>query len=123
MLCPVRICKHVRESKSTCTRCVGGPGQLPTPSPCSADGAVGGGGGEGWQSYVLPGDLERGRGDLWLVNLAGHVRGWIWRVSTARHFGGSAWRVSLAVQVGSFIQWVFKGKRKHVVEQRKEIEK
>ena len=50
------------------------------------------------------GDLEQGRGDLWQVNLAGHVRGWIWRVSTARHFGRSAWRVSLAGQVGSFIQ-------------------
>ncbi len=35
------------------------------------------------------GDLERGRGDLWQVNLAGHTRGWIWHVSMARHFGGS----------------------------------
>ena len=49
------------------------------------------------------GDLEWGRGDLWQVNLAGHVQGWIWRVSMARHFGGSAWRVYLAGQVGSFI--------------------
>ena len=104
MLCPVRICKHARESKSTCIRCVGGPGRLPTPSPRSADGAVGGGGGGRLASCVLPEGLEQGRGDLWLVNLAGHVRVWIWRVSMARHFGGSAWRVSLAGQVGSFIQ-------------------
>ena len=54
------------------------------------------------------GDLERGRGDLWQMNLAGHVRRWIWRVSMARHFGGSAWRVYLAVQVGSFLQWILK---------------
>ncbi len=42
------------------------------------------------------GDLERGRGDLWQVNLEGYIRWWIWRVSTARHFGGSVWRVCLA---------------------------
>ncbi len=58
-------------------------------------------------------------GDLWLVNLAGHVRRWIWRVSTARHFGGSAWRVCLAGQVGSFIHWVFKARKTYVLEQRK----
>ena len=61
------------------------------------------------------GDLERGRGDLWQENLAGHVRGWIWRVSTARHFGGSAWRVCLAGQVGSFIQRVFQSKKRHLL--------
>jgi hypothetical protein len=65
------------------------------------------------------GDLEQGRGDLWQVNLAGHIRGWIWRVSMARHFGGSAWRVCLAGQVSSFIQRVSKQKEKHVVEQEK----
>ena len=61
------------------------------------------------------GDLEQGRGDLWQVNLAGHVRGWIWRVSMARHFGGSAWRVYLAGQVGSFIQRVFQSKKRHLL--------
>ena len=60
------------------------------------------------------GDLEQGRGDLWQVNLAGHVRGWIWRVSTARHFGGFTWRVCLAGQVGSFILWVFKARKKNI---------
>ena len=72
---------------------MGGPGRLPTPSPCSADGAVGGGGGGRLARYVLPGDLGQGRGDLWRVNLAGHVRVWIWRISMARHFGGSSWLI------------------------------
>ena len=66
------------------------------------------------------GDLEQGRGDLWLVNLAGHVRVWIWRVPMARHFCGFAWRVYLAGQVGSFIQWVFKARKTYAVEQEKE---
>jgi hypothetical protein len=61
------------------------------------------------------GDLEQGKGDLWQVNLAGHVRGWIWRVSMARHFGGSAWQVCLAGQVSSFIQRVVKAKRKNML--------
>ncbi len=103
MLCPVRICKHERESKSTCTRCVGGPGRLPTPSARSVGGAGGGGGGGRLASCVLPGDLEQGRGDLLLMNWAGHIRVWIWRVSTARHFCGFAWRVYMAGQVGTFI--------------------
>ncbi len=47
-------------------------------------------------SNVLPGDFERGRGDLWQVNLAGHTRGWIWHVSMARHYGGSIWHIYLA---------------------------
>ncbi len=109
MLCFVRICKHSRESKSTCSRCTGGPGRLLTPSPLLRW-PRGGEGGGGWQVMSCLGDLERGREDLWQVNLAGHVRGWIWRVSMARHFGGSTWRVYLAGQVGSFIWRVFKAK-------------
>ena len=61
------------------------------------------------------GDLERGRGDLWQVNLAGHTHGWIWHVSMARHFGGSVWRVSLAHLFGGFA----KRKEKQAVEQEK----
>ena len=76
-------------------------GSLPPP-PCSVGGAVGGEGGGGWQAMSCLGDLERGRGDLWQVNLAGHTRGWIWHVSMARHFGGSVWRVSLAHLFGGF---------------------
>ena len=97
-------------------------GSAPRPLPLLRWRSRGGEGGRRLASHVLPGDLERGRGDLWQVNLAGHVRGWIWRVSMARHFGGSAWRVSLAGQVGSLIQWVFKARKTYAVEQRKEIE-
>jgi len=61
------------------------------------------GGGRRLASHVLPGDFERGRGDLWQVNLAGHTRGWIWHVSMARHFGGFIWRVSLAHLFGGFL--------------------
>ncbi len=69
------------------------------------------------------GDLEWGRGDLWQVNLAGHVRGWIWRVSMARHLGKTFWRVCLAGQFGSFIWRVFKAMKRNAVEQEKGIEK
>ena len=126
MLCSVRICKHSRESKSTCSRCTGGPGRLLAPSPRSVGGA-GGGGGRRLASHVLPGDLERGRGDLWQVNLAGHTHGWIWHVSMARHFGGSTWRVYLAGLFGGS-SWLihlagFQSKEKtQVIEQEKEIE-
>ena len=53
--------------------------------------------------HVLPGDFERGRGDLWQVNFAGHSRGWIWQILMARLLGGSSWRVHLAGQFGTFI--------------------
>ncbi len=76
---------------------------------------MGGGGGRRLASHVLPGDLERGRGDLWQVNLAGHTRRWIWHVSMARHFGGSVWRVSLAHLFGGFSQEM----KRHAVEQEK----
>ena len=61
------------------------------------------GGGGRLASHVLPGDFERGRGDLWQVNSAGHSRGWIWQILMARHFGGSFWRVHLAGHFGTFI--------------------
>ncbi len=70
------------------------------------------------------GDLERGRGDLWQENLAGHVRKWIWRVSMARHLGGSARRVYLAGQVGLFIWRIFKARGKRMLlNNEKKIEK
>ena len=108
MLCSVRICKHQGNVKVPVQDAQAGRvGSLPPP-PCAIGGAGGGEGGGGWQVMSCLGDLERGRGDLWQVNLAGHVRGWIWRM--ARHFGGSAWRVYLAGQVGSFIWRVFKAR-------------
>ncbi len=41
----VTIHEKGNESKSTCSRCVGGPGRLPVPSPCSVVEAAGGEGG------------------------------------------------------------------------------
>ncbi len=72
------------------------------PPSCSIGVAVGGGG--RLASHVLPGDFERGRGDLWQVNLAGHSRGWIWQVFMARHFGGFIWGVSLAHLFSGFYE-------------------
>jgi hypothetical protein len=102
VLCYTRICNHSEKSKSTCSRCTGGPGRLLAPPPFPAPLAELWGGGERLASHVLPGDFEQGRGDLWQVNLAGHTRGWIWHVSMARHFGGSIWRVGLAHLFGGF---------------------
>ncbi len=77
-------------------------GSTPCPPPPPAPLAeLWGGGGGRLVSHVLPGDFERGRGDPWQVNLAGHTRGWIWHVSMARHFGGftvfggSVWHIYL----------------------------
>ena len=102
MLCPVRICKHEGKQKYL-YKMRRRAGSAPHPLPPSADGAGGGGGGR-LASCVLPGDLEQGRGDLWLMNSAGHIRVWIWRVPMASHFGVSAGRVHLAGQIGAFIQ-------------------
>jgi hypothetical protein len=63
-------------------------------------------------SHVLPGDFERGRGDLWQVNSAGYSRGWIWQVFMARHFGGSFWGIYLAGRFGTFIWRVPTSKEK-----------
>ncbi|MFN9903778.1 MAG: hypothetical protein ACK55Z_34375, partial [bacterium] len=54
----------------------------PPPTPLAEPG--GGGGEEAGKSCPAWGILSGEGGDLWQVNLAGHVRGWIWRVSTAR---------------------------------------
>ena len=62
------------------------------------------------------GDLERGRGDLWQVKLAGCSRGWIWQILMARHFGGSFWRIYLAGHFGTFIWRVFTSNEKQAVE-------
>ncbi len=75
------------------------------------------GGGGGLASHVLPGDFERGRGDLWQVSrelkwqvfLASKFGGLFspadladfhgktfWRVIMAHLFGGSFWHIYLA---------------------------
>ncbi len=81
------------------------------PPPCSVGGAVGGGG--RLASHVLPGDFERGRGDLWQVNSAGYSRGWIRQIFMARHFGRSFWLIYLAGHFGWFIWRVSTSKEKN----------
>jgi hypothetical protein len=116
-----------KERKSTCSVCVGGPGRLPAPSPRSNGGAVGGGG--GLASHVLPGDFERGRGDLWQasrelkwlvfqaskfsrVNLADFHGKIFWLVILAHLFGGSFWHI---------IWRVSQAMKKQAVEQRRKV--
>ncbi len=90
---------------------------LPPPLPAPLAELWGGGG--RLASHVLPGDFERGRGDLWQVHSAGHSRGWIWQILMARHFGGSFWRVTLAHLFGGFST----SNEKQAVEQKKEEKK
>ncbi len=83
---------------------VGRAGSLP-PSPAPFAEPWGGG---GLASHVLPGDFERGRGDLWQAShelkwqvfLASKFGGLFSRVNpadfTARYFGGSFWHIYLA---------------------------
>ena len=63
------------------------------------------------------GDLERGRGDLWRVNLAGmfacEFGVFPWQDILAGPLGGSIWRVKLAHSFGGFS----KQGETHVVEQ------
>jgi hypothetical protein len=104
MLCSVRICKHLRESKSTCSRCTGGPGRLSAPSPRSVGGAGGEGGGR-LASHVLPGGSWAGKGGSLAcefgglcsrVDLACFHGKTFWRVCLAGLFGGSSWLIHLA---------------------------
>ncbi len=86
---------------------VGRAGSLPPP-PAQLAEPWGGG---GLASHVLPGDFERGRGDLWqasrelkwLVFLASKFGGLFSRVNLADFHGKILWRVILAHLVsGSF---------------------
>jgi hypothetical protein len=60
---------------------VGRAGSLPPPPAPLAE--LLGGRGEGMVGQVLPGDFERGRGDLWQAS-----RELKWRVFPASKFGG-----------------------------------
>ena len=92
---------------------VGRAGSLPPPPAPLAEPWGGG----GLASHVLPGDFERGRGDLWQasrelkwqvflaskfgglfsrVNPADSHGKIFWRVILAHLFGGSFWRIYLA---------------------------
>ena len=80
---------------------MGGPGRLPTPSPCSADGAVGGGGGEAgklcpaWGSWAGKGGslAQEFGGSCSRVDLAYFHGKTFWRVCLAGLFGGSSWLI------------------------------
>ena len=91
---------------------VGRAGSLPPPPAPLAEPWGGGG---GLASHVLPGDFERGRGDLWqasrelkwLVFLASKFGGLFSRVNPAGCRGKLYWRVILAGHFGTFIWRVF----------------
>ncbi|MFN9908847.1 MAG: hypothetical protein ACK56F_22425, partial [bacterium] len=106
-----------RESKSTCSRCTGGPGQLPTPSPYSVGGAVGGRGGEAGKSCPAWGILSGEGGisgmGIWRVMFACEFGVFPWQDILAGLLGGSIWRVKLAHSFGGFS----KQGETHVVEQ------
>ena len=97
----------MKGSRSTCTRCVGGPGRLSPPPPRSAAGAVGGEGG-GLAGRVLPGILSREGGIFALlvrrVSFAGGYGKSIRQIYMANLYGNLIWRVCLAGQTGSFTQ-------------------
>ena len=86
---------------------VGRAGSLPPPPAPLAEPWGGGG---GLASHVLPGDFERGRGDLWQANrelkwqvfLASKFGGLFSRVNPADFHGKIFWRVILAHLFGGF---------------------
>ena len=97
---------NMKGSRSTCTRCVGGPGRLPPPPPlrCRSRGGRGG----GLAGCVLPGILSREGGifGLWVrrVSFACGYGKSIRQIHTANLYGNFTWRVYLAGQMGSFVQ-------------------
>ena len=95
---------NMKGSRSTCTRCVGGPGRLPPPPPLRCRS-------RGWGELagrVLPGILSREGGifALWVrrVSFAGVYGKSIRQIYTANLYGNFIWRVYLAGQMGSFVQ-------------------
>jgi hypothetical protein len=97
---------NMRESRSTCSGCMGGPGRLPPPSPAPLPEPWGGGGEPAGR--VLPGILSREGGifALWVrrVSFAGVYGKSIRQIYTANLYGNFIWRVYLAGQMGSFVQ-------------------
>jgi hypothetical protein len=96
-----------KESESTPVQYawVGRAGSLPPPPAPLAEPWGGGG---GMASHVLPGDFERGRGDLWQASrelkwqvfLASKFGGLFSRVNPADFHGKIFWRVILAYLFG-----------------------
>ncbi len=121
------ICKMIcegKERKSTCSGCIGEPGQSPAPSPLLRHVEPVGGRGEEWWAGSCLGILsgERGfslasqfreleshlilasknRGLESHLGLASCFGGLFWQAFQAHQFGGVLWQVNLAI-----IQWVF----------------
>jgi hypothetical protein len=102
---------------------VGRAGSLPPPTAPLVEPCRGGGRAAG---QVLPGDFERGRGDLWQASrelkwqvfLASKFGGLFSRVNLADFHGKMLWRVILAHLFGGFSQ---EGKNKLL--SKEEIEK
>jgi hypothetical protein len=116
MLCHIRICNHScegNESKSTCSGCLGEPGQSPAPSPLLRwrscwGGEEGGGPGLAWGFWAGKGGSLASKypscngSYFWRLNSAGWNRTLIRQVATADFSGGSFWRVILAHLFGGF---------------------
>ena len=83
---------NMKGSRSTCTRCVGGPGRPPL--RCRSRGGRGG----GLAGRVLPGILSREGGIFAL---------WVRRVSFACGYGKSIWQVYTASLYGKSIRQLY----------------
>ncbi len=104
VLCFAGICNHSEKSKSTCSRCTGGPGRLLAPPPAPLAELCGGGGGGGWRAMFCLGILSgeggisgsKFGGSYSRVDLACFHGKTFWRVCLAGLFGGSVWHIYLA---------------------------
>jgi len=93
---------NMRERRSTCSGCMGGPGRLPSPPPAPLPEPWGGEGGEP-AGRVLPGILSR-EGGIFACKLGGSHS----RVYMASLYGRFIRQIHMATLYGGFI-WRVKG--------------
>jgi hypothetical protein len=94
---------NMRESRSTCSGCMGGPGRLPPPSPAPLPEPWGGGGGSrragsclgSWagKGGSLPCELGGSHSRVYMASLYGRF---IRQIYMATLYGGFIWRVKWA---------------------------